>query len=95
MVEVAANHPLQPAPELGRMAVQVARKARFDGLRRSPQTLCHRHATHAEVCRIGDFPQKCVKAQEVEGLRLALAAPFPALGRMVVELDQARFLGMQ
>jgi hypothetical protein len=35
------------------------------------------------------------EAQEVEGLRLALAAPFPALGRMVVELDQARFLGMQ
>jgi len=37
MVEVAANHPLQPAPELGRMAVQVAQKARFDGLRRNPQ----------------------------------------------------------
>jgi hypothetical protein len=66
MVEVAANHPLQPAPELGRMAVQVAQKARFDGLRRSPQTLCHRHATHGEVHRIGDFPQKCVKPRKLK-----------------------------
>jgi len=41
------------------------------------------------------LPTEMREAQEVEGLRLALAAPFPALGRMVVELDQARFLGMQ
>ncbi len=65
--EVGANHPLQPAPDVGRMAVQVSHKVRSNGMQRGPQTLAHLHTTHNEVTAGPGLPTEAREAQEVEG----------------------------
>ena len=58
------------------------------------QPLPHRLPKHDEL-PIPGLTADMREAQEVESLRLAVAAPFTILGRKPAELDQTRFLGMQ
>src|SRR6266481_8119312 len=95
MIGKVARYDLpQPRTLLIDPDMQAAAQGLFDLAQLGPQPVAPRLPVQGELAVPG-APADVGEAQEVEGLRLAKAAPFAVCRRMAAELDQARLVRMQ
>src|SRR5258707_7936338 len=95
MIGEVASHDLpQPGALLVDRGVQAASHGLLDLAQPGPQPVAPRLPLQGELAVPG-APTDVGEAQEVEGLRLAEAAPLAVCRRMATELDQTRLVRMQ
>ena len=94
VLHVPGDHRTHIRAEFREGLVPAPPKLQFDGLQFCLHPCAHRPPQHGEAALPGR--RTAVREpEEVEALRLALAAPSPIRRRMAPEFEESRFLGMQ
>ena len=96
---VVLDVPAHDRPQIGAQlrdgAVHALPQLRLHGPAAWPAAAVASSAARTVNCPLPRLPADVREAEEVEGLRLPLAARLPVSARKAAELDQARLLGVQ
>src|SRR5271169_5488268 len=95
VLEIAANHRLEPLPRALRLLVQALPQLLPNLLQLGRHALADRLPVHLEVPRLMILPTNVSETQKIKGFRLPFPTLLPPLSGIAPEFHQARLLWMQ
>src|SRR5450432_4398696 len=95
VLEISANHRLEPLPRSLRLLVQTLAQLLLDLLQLGCHALADRLPVHLEVPRLMILPTYVSETQKVKGFRLPFPSLRPSFSPIAPEFNQSRLLWMQ
>src|SRR5450432_1475153 len=94
VLEISANHRLEPLPRALHLLVQTLAQLLSDLLQLGCHALADRLPVHLEVPRLMILPTNVSETQKVKGFRLPFPSLRPSFSSITPEFHQTRFLWM-